>query len=426
MEYSVALILLTIALVALIDYVPRAFLKIKKPIRVKKTYARIPSYYILPTVYGDISYLQNTSFLKKYADKVVICTSTYETEAFYRDLEAVCRKYGFKYFRSQVPIVRGKPVRNAYSIYAGFFAALKTQGISPDTPCLLIDADTYATDNVNHLIRSFKKSKLDMASLRCEAANPVTTIEKLQAFEYMMAMDNRSMDPWLTSGACNIATAAAYRHTFANHSNFFAGGDIEIGKIATVMGYHVGHIDFTFYTALPNTFRDWFKQRLIWFAGGCRHHVTNMASFGWYHFFMLFYNSLIIYLLLPLRWIEFINFPLTMLALIVLSWIYTYILIAGRGWKKTYLLLPFYSAIQSMIILPLACIKYLRISYDQKSFGKLRYDLKGIPLTRRTTYVFLNLSSATLIIVGALTFTAMRIDYWNNNGYLAKLMSQWL
>lgn len=408
------------AIVSLIDYVPRAFLRVKKPIKATASYGRIPDYLILPTVYGDISYLQNVSFLRKYADKVIICTSAYESEKFYKDLDTACRLHGFRYFKANVPVVRGVPVRNAYSIYAGFFKEMGGENkVSPDTACLLIDADTYALKNVNNLARAFKKSNLHIASLRCEASNPETTIEKLQAFEYRLAMDNRSMDPWLTSGACNIGLARVYQHAFANHSNFFAGGDIEIGKISSVMGYRVGHVDFTFYTALPATIKDWFNQRLIWFAGGFRHHVTNIGSYGWYHFFMLFYNSLLIYLLLPLRWIELVNFPLTMVALIVLSWLYTYILIAGHKWEKEYFLLPFYAAMQSLIILPLAVIRYFKIARAQRSFGKLRYDFGKIPLTKRFTFAFLNVTSASLVIYAAYAFTTYRIAYWSENGYIS-------
>jgi cellulose synthase/poly-beta-1,6-N-acetylglucosamine synthase-like glycosyltransferase len=250
-------------------------------------------------------------------------------------------------------------------------------------------------------------------------ATPKTTIEVLQEFEYKLAMDNRRMDPWLTSGACSLSRASALQHVFARHSHFFAGGDIEIGKLAQVMGYRLKHIRFTFYTAAPNTFRDWYKQRVIWFAGGFRHHVVNMASYGWHHFFLLFYNSLLIYLLLPLRWIEITNFPLTLLALIGLSWIYTLVLIIGiRRWRPAYLLLPFYSFIQSMIILPLGFVRYLKLAWKQRSLGLLRYDLPKTNLSMRLLYKVLSLSSAAVIIFAAISFTHTRIEYWMNHGHV--------
>lgn len=286
-----------------------------------------------------------------------------------------------------------------------------------------MDADTYSETNVNNLIRSFLNNRLDIASLRCEVAKPVRIIEQLQAFEYRLAMDNRRMDPWLTSGACNLAQAGVFRHIFSQHSNFFAGGDIEIGKLAQVMGYKVKHIDFTFFTAAPDTFKAWYNQRLIWFAGGFRHHVTNMGSFGWHHFFMLFYNSLLLYMLFPLRWIELINFPLTLLGAICLSWLYTGILAYDKGWRAVYLILPFYAFMQSMFILPIAIVRYFKLAWTQRSFGFLKYDFKQISFGTRLIYRGLNLSSVMFIIYAATTFTSTRWQYWSENGKLFEILN---
>ncbi len=417
MNNSTLLILLTLAIVSLIDYIPRAFLWVKKAIQPQVGYGPVPRYLIMPTVYGNISYLQNIKFLKRYADKVVICTSAYESQEFYGALRKACRKYNFKYICVQLPHANGRPIKNAYTIYKGALSDINRLGARKDTPCLLMDADTYSNANVNNLVRTFIHKNLDIASLRCEVDNPRTVIEQLQAFEYRLAMDNRRMDPWLTSGACNLAKAGVIKHVFSKHSNFFAGGDIEIGKLAQVMGYKVKHINFTFYTAAPDTFKAWYNQRLIWFAGGFRHHVANMGSFGWHHFFMLFYNSLLLYMLFPLRWLELINFPLTLVAAIFLSWIYTAILAYNRGWKAVYLLLPFYAFIQSMFILPLAVGRYVKLSWIQRSFGLLKYDLTNVSLATRLLYKGLNVSSVLFIIYTATNFTMSRWYYWSQNGW---------
>lgn len=418
MSETLALIMLTVAVVALVDYIPRLFTAARRAISVKHGYGQVPDYLIMPTVYGNISYLQNVSFLKKYADKVVICTSKYETPEFYADLRRACRKYGFRYIRADVPIVKGQPVKNAYTIYKGAFKNFSRLGARKNTPCLLLDADTYAKANVNNLIRTFIKHDLDIASLRCEAHDPKKIIEVLQAFEYRLAMDNRRMDPWLTSGACNIAKAHVYKEIFSRHSDFFAGGDIEIGKLAQVRGYKLRHLLFTFYTAVPDTFKDWYRQRIIWYAGGFRHHITNIAGFGWHHFFMLFYNSLIIYLLLPLRWLEIISFPLTMVFLIALSWIYTWILILGRGWRPAYLLLPAYSLVQSMIIIPVGLVRYVKLAIKQRSLGLLKFDLRKNKFTTRILYRTLNLSSASFVVIVAFLFSQSRFQYWLQHSWL--------
>ena len=42
---------------------------------------------------------------------------------------------------------------------------------------------------------------------------------------------------------------------------------METGLIAVARGYKVGHIPFEVLTAVPPTFKGWFRQRLAW-AGG--------------------------------------------------------------------------------------------------------------------------------------------------------------
>lgn len=271
-------LLVLIALIALIDFLPRIFIAKNRKPTVRPSYGRIPEYRILPTVYGDISYLQNLNFLRKYRDKTVICTSKYETKEFYRDLRLVCKQNGLRFICVDLPKVDGKPIKNAYTIYRGALESNRLK-VPYGMPCLLMDADTYSNMNVNNLMRAFLTSGYDVASLRCEVDNPQTTIEVLQAFEYKLAMDGRNMDSWLTSGACNVGKAGVLKHVFGNHSNYFAGGDIEIGKLAQTMGYTVGHLDFTFFTSAPNTIRAWFDQRIIWFTGGIRHHIVNIGSF---------------------------------------------------------------------------------------------------------------------------------------------------
>lgn len=414
MNETVLLILITISLVALIDFVPRIFIAKKRTPPVRPSYTATPSYLIMPTVYGDITYLQNLHFLKHYSDKVLICTSKYETDIFYKELRKICRANNLRYTCADLPVIKGVPIKNAYTIYRGILTTDKHR-VRKDTACILIDADTFAKDNVNNLVRSFVKSNYDIASLRCEVSKSEKIIEKLQAFEYKLAMDSRHMDPWLTSGACNIGKASVLKQIFSRHSNFFAGGDIEIGKLARIMGYKIGHLDFSFYTAVPDTIKSWFNQRVVWFAGGIRHHVINIGSFGWYHFFMLFYNSLLIYLLLPLRWVEFVNFPLTMVAAIFISWVYTFILIYGHGWKGVYLLLPFYSFLQTMIILPIAITRYVRLAWGQRSLGLLNQDLTRYNFNNKVLYRSLNIGSAALVLYIAYVFTSSRVEYWSHS-----------
>jgi cellulose synthase/poly-beta-1,6-N-acetylglucosamine synthase-like glycosyltransferase len=406
-------ILLAVALIALIDFVPKVFNAFKKPVPVITRFNRKPDFLIMPTVYGDIKYLDNIKFLKKYPKNVLICTSNHESEQFYGDLRRICKKYGFKYAVCTIPVKNGQPLKNAYSIYKGLFTR-KQLPMKVSTSCILIDADTYAKDNVNNLVRAFLASDAEIASLRCEVAVQKTVMQQLQGLEYTLAMDNRRMDPWLTSGACNISSAALYRKIFASHSDFFAGGDIEIGKLAYTSGYIVKHIDFTFYTDAPATFKDWFNQRIIWYAGGFRHYIMSIHKYGWYHFFLLFYNAVLIYLLLPIRWLEVLFFPQLLILLLIIGWIYNIILTVGKGWKLVYLLMPFYSFIQTMIIVPFGIARYILLSFKSRDLGKF----KGMPnvidngFGTRMLNGTLSYATAALLLYVAFYFMNSRIQFW--------------
>lgn len=416
---SALLILLTVALVALIDYIPRFLNGFGQSIKVETTYTKIPKYFIMPTVYGDPKYLEfikNNPFLRRNKDKVLLCTTLHETKDFYNKLQELCSMEGFRYTRVNTKNKHGKAMFSAYAIYKGVFRNYQRLGINAKTPCLLMDIDTYTKDNLNNLIRKFIKEDLDISSLRCHIDKPKTLIEKLQQFEYETAMNNRKFSPWLTSGAASLGRAKVFKHIFSNHSDFFAGGDSEIGKIAKIMGYKIAFIDFLFLTEAPKTWKEWFNQRIIWFAGGFRHHVINMSSYGWQHFFLFFYNSLLIYILLPLRWIELINFPQILPVLLLLSWVYTFVLMTGRKWSKELLFLPIYSFIQSMIIIPFGIIRYIKLVRHHHSLGRLRYDMSAYSPSSRLLFTGLNIASAMMIIYIGIIFTISRIAYWLSVG----------
>ena len=55
---------------------------------------------VLVPIYGNVKYLQNADYLRPYGDRVVLCTTSGESEEFYRDLEDIAIRYGFRIFRS--------------------------------------------------------------------------------------------------------------------------------------------------------------------------------------------------------------------------------------------------------------------------------------------------------------------------------------
>ena len=56
---------------------------------------------VLVPIYGNVKYLQNADYLRPYGDRVVLCTTSGESEEFYRDLEDIAIRYGFRIFRSE-------------------------------------------------------------------------------------------------------------------------------------------------------------------------------------------------------------------------------------------------------------------------------------------------------------------------------------
>jgi cellulose synthase/poly-beta-1,6-N-acetylglucosamine synthase-like glycosyltransferase len=154
----------------------------------------------------------------------------------------------------------------------------------------------------------------------------------------------------------------------AHHSLFFSGGDIEIGKLAKMLKYRVGHIPFVFFTDVPRTFRAWFRQRMAWFGGGFRHAVINMHQYTWRHPLFYFYMTFLVYLLLPLRWYEVIHYPVILPVIIVLYWLLLAVF-HRRSFRAFYLLFPFYALLQVMVLVPLGIYTYFRMAARASNIG---------------------------------------------------------
>lgn len=240
--------------------------------------------------------------------------------------------------------------------------------------CIFLDGDTIAKQPLDKLVGLFAREGYDICSVRVLASRKKTLAEKLQSIEYELAMENRKVYPWLTSGASMIAKTDVIRKIMNHHSLFFSGGDIEIGKLAKILKYHVGHIPFNFYTDVPETFRAWFKQRRAWFGGGFRHNIVNLHQYVWRHPFFFLYTTVIVYLFTPLRWYVAIQHPLMIPVVIVIYWILL-LVFRHRHWEWYYLLFPIYALFQVMIIIPFGVFRYIEMAYTSRNLGiiKLRH-----------------------------------------------------
>jgi hypothetical protein len=343
---------------------------------------------LLVPIYGDIKYLRNLAYLKKYAKHVVLCTTNRESQKFYDELEAIASKHEFRIFRSAIKFARERNRPNPWKIYGttlhkvdvsdqillkdvreeillDSFEVVNTKYV------IFIDADTTTERDLKNLVYIFNERNYDIASVRVLPSETKTVMEKLQNIEYQLAMDCRKIYPWLTSGAGMIAKSSVMRNIMHHHSFFFNGGDIEIGKIATVLKYHVGHIPFVFRTDVPPSFRGWFRQRIAWCGGAFRHAIVNMVNQAWRSPFMFFYMTVLVYFLLPIRVYEIIVFPWILLILAVIYWILL-LAIHWREFSWTFFLFPLYAFIQVMIIIPIGMIYYFVMVWETRNWGLIR------------------------------------------------------
>ena len=351
---------------------------------------------ILIPIFGNMSYLKNIAFLAPYKDKVVLCTTTRETTSFNRDIEAVAKTHGFRIFRSEVVQASSTQSPDPWALFRGTLGTQSGSTFPKDeeniqlnrdlardeiirdsfrvvdtTYCIFLDGDTVARKSLYFLVGQMQQQGEDLCSVRVLASKKETLMEKLQSIEYELAMDARKIDPWLTSGACMVAKTRVIVDIMSHHSLFFSGGDIEIGKLAKMLGYKVGHIPFVFYTDVPSTFRAWFRQRMAWFGGGFRHAVVNMHTYTWRHPIFFLYMTVLVYLLLPLRWYEVIKHPLIILLVVAMYWLLIF-LFHFRNFRPFYFFFPFYALIQVMILVPLGVYTYIRMAKNADNIGLIK------------------------------------------------------
>lgn len=343
----------------------------KKPIDLYEVEKRSDDFALLVPIFNDIKYLNNIDFLRKYGRNVVLCTTDQETPEFQADLERIAHENGFRI--SYAPVEgRGK---NPWAIYTKTLlahdAVLKatTWAIS-EKYVIFIDGDTYVDGDLRLLCGAMEENDFDIASVRVIPSRRETVMEHLQGIEYDIAMRGRLLYPWLTSGAGMIAKTRVMNAVLENHSLFFNGGDIEIGKLAHMMGFRVGHLPMVFYTDVPPTFVRWMNQRKSWMCGKFRHSIINIHHNLNYPFHFIYY-SLILYFLYPFKVIEAISHPHLLPLIIALYALVT----CAANWKvrsKWMVIYPLYALFQVMISIWQGIWRYLVTVRRTGNLGRIR------------------------------------------------------
>ena len=187
---------------------------------------------VLVPIYGNVKYLQNADYLHPYGDRVVLCTTSGESEQFYRDLEDIAIRYGFRIFRSEyVPRKVGRK-RSTSGITRDTIVrdALLAAPLNSYTVCL--DADTTAQESLTRIVGALVAHKADFASVTIVPQKKGPFIVQMQRHEYVVSMRARRIMPWLLSGALHIGKTDVMRQIMARHSLFFWGTMVTEAKSA--------------------------------------------------------------------------------------------------------------------------------------------------------------------------------------------------
>ncbi|HSX15093.1 MAG TPA: glycosyltransferase family 2 protein [Candidatus Saccharimonadales bacterium] len=376
----------------LFDFLTLSVASLINPTCIDEETAFNDDFTILIPIFGDLRYLKNIKFLQNYGKRVLLCSTNQESNEFNREINQIARDFGFRIHRSSIRKTNGRVKPNPWKLFtktlsnsrittdardeiiANSFVVVKTKF------CIFLDGDTESNDSLYRLVGLMDEKNYDIASVRVLVAKPTTLTEKLQAIEYQFAMDARRVYPWLTSGACMVAKTKVIRDIMQHHSLFFSGGDIEVGKLAKLLHYRVGHLAFEFFTDAPSTFAAWFRQRMAWAGGGFRHSIINGYKYTWRHPFYFLYFTVVVYGLVAIRWYDAIRFYRLIPAVIVVYWI---LLFAFRWKNRSWLffLFPFYALTQVMLIVPLGIYRYTVMAVQSRNIGIIR--LRDKPSRKR-------------------------------------------
>lgn len=325
---------------------------------------------IIVPIYGSARYLTNAEYLAPHAGRVILCTTSGESEEFYSELTAIAARYKFTVYKSphRPPMAGGKRLTGGTIRDRIVRDALVHAVTLPYVVCL--DADTTTPQPLWLLVGELARRGDELASIRLVPQTHGRSMVQFQRHEYRQSMRMRFVVPWLVSGACHAGTSEALRAIMLRHSLFFQGNDVETGLLAEQLGYRVGHIPFEVNTDVPDTWKAWWRQRLAWSGGEFRLFVTNFRYFL-KHPFLWAYGGIVTIAMFSLRWWA-ISTATT--AIIVVGVLYV-CAVTWLHWEhrnRWLLLLPFYSLFTSLVVAPIGIIWYFVMAIPEKNFGIIR------------------------------------------------------
>ncbi len=332
---------------------------------------------VVVPIWGSVSHLVNVDYLAAYGRQVVLCTTTGESPEFVAALQAIADRHGFRIFYGDVDrpagarggsarqtsgVIRDRLVRDAHAVLTATYV-------------VCIDADTRTREPLSVLVGRLAREGHDLVSVKVVPANTGSWLARLQAHEYRAAMRLRVVMPWLVSGACHAGRRTAHREIMSRHSLFFQGNDVELGWLGERLGLRVGHIPFEVLTDVPERPRAWWRQRYAWAGGEVRLILAN-PQLVLRHPLLWTYFAIVTFLGLPLRWVSVVTPGWTLAATLGLYLVVLAVVHRGH-WDRWLVVLPFYAAVSSLVLVPLGQVSYVRMAIEHRNAGLIRTRPRG-------------------------------------------------
>jgi cellulose synthase/poly-beta-1,6-N-acetylglucosamine synthase-like glycosyltransferase len=148
-----------------------------------------------------------------------------------------------------------------------------------------IDADSTITKNsLNLMIHHFSEPKTAAVISALKVNNAKNIYEKLQRFEYILAILMRKLKASINTLAMTPGVLSVYRTKVLRKVHGFDKGniteDFEIAMRLKYYGYDIKiETDSITYTSVPKTFKTLLNQRIRWFRGFILNHLKYKDMF---------------------------------------------------------------------------------------------------------------------------------------------------
>lgn len=318
-------------------------------------------YTIVVPVYGSPRYFENGWHLLSIRENVLLLVNC-DNDAMV-EFADVAEQSGWRVHRAEV---EGNP--NPPKLLKSALPEITT------TYVIRMDADTVTAESMGLAVAAMDKAGKDVCSVKVLPAKRGTLMQKIQGVEYDVSMLGRHMRPWLTSGACIMARREAWEKILDRHSLWFPGEDMETGLIAKHFRFKIGHIDFKVFTAVPETFADWFRQRRGWWCGNFRQVFVNFDHMLRYPAFLA-YNAILIWALMWGKAYAALTFTQHLPTIIILYTLATLI----SNWQvrsRWMIAYPYYALMQAMILPLIGAIFYIKMWRSSGYLGRYNIGLR--------------------------------------------------